>query len=111
MTYKKIVQRLAEDEARAFLENALNENNIPYQWVFLEDSSLEMDKDAGVVYWEARFSIILKDHAGTIVTVGGTADDLVGVCASVIWKGDRQNIVWMAVKKTRESLGIKEMSL
>ena len=104
MTYKKIVERLVEDKARAFMEKALADNGIEAEYVIVDGSTLENDRKRDTVFWETVLTARINNIRRKYI-VGGTADDLCGICASVIWNG-KHDILWMSVKQTREELGI-----
>lgn len=109
MTYKKVVEHLIEANARKWLEEILNENGIEYDYTMTMGSTLENDKDTDTIYWETVFTVRVNGIRKSVI-VGGTADDLCGICTSVLWdKG--KNILWMSVKKTREVLGIETLNL
>lgn len=110
MTYKKIVEFEIEQDARKWVEEVISESGYeevygkPY--VFIDSIELENDKRCDIVFWtvkaDVRFeSNMLRRH----LEVGGTADDLCGICHSVIWDA-AHDILWMSVKSTREALGI-----
>ena len=112
MTYKAIVKEMIRAEAKGWLESVLEQHLINYR--FMDSGSVTemyIDKEQDTVYWAVKVSLNMAVFGpDTVVKVGGTADDLLGICCSVIWDGNG-NIIWMANKDTRGSLGITEFKL
>ena len=105
-SYKKIVAHLLEMTAQSWVEQLLEKNGIEYTFTSVRETEMENDKEEGTVYWKVPIEISRKGNIfPTVVIVGGTADDLCGICKSVIWD-DKKEIIWMTVKETREKLGI-----
>lgn len=104
MTYKKIVEYMVEDKARQWIEKVLNENSITAEYITVEGSTLENDKERDTVFWETVLTARIDGIRWKYI-IGGTVDDFSGLCASVIWN-IKKDILWMSVKKTREDLGI-----
>ena len=113
MTYKKLAIELIRREADKWLEEVLKENGVCYHWVHTSDPTIEDCKEKDMFYWDCRANVVLSDspkYETVRVIIGGTADDLVGVCSSVLWNEDKK-ILWMSVAKTREQLGIEKLDL
>lgn len=113
MTYKKALAHLIEEAAQNWLGKILEENKptIGKTYTF-QDGNVEFEMEKDVIYWTVKFEIRKeKSYVPYHVAVGGTVDDLVGLCCSVIWASDKRKILWMNVPSTRESLGIKEFQL
>lgn len=104
MTYKKIVEMLIEEKARKFMDKVLEENRIEAEYVCVDGSTLENDKKRDTIFWETVLTVRINNIRRKYI-VGGTADDLCGICASVVWNG-KHDILWLSVKETREELGI-----
>lgn len=112
MTYKAIVERMIEIEATKFVEKTLQNSNIDYSFAEAWETNMENDKQADTIFWEVEVKIYDRKHLiPTRVIVGGTADSHCLICSSVIWDSNKKNILWMAVKETREELGIKEFKI
>ncbi len=106
MTYKKIVAHLLEMTAQSWVEQLLEKNGIEYTFTSARETEMENDKERDTVYWKVPIEISRKGNIiPTMVIVGGTADDLCGICKSVIWD-EKNEIIWMAAKETREKLDI-----
>lgn len=105
MTYKKIVEMLVEDKAKSWLEKVLGDNLVDYDYIFVEGSTLENWKEPDTILWETVLTV-KTDGIRRGVIIGGTVDDITGICPSVIWNA-KKDILWMAVEKTREDLGIE----
>ena len=112
MTYKAIVKELIRNDAKAWVEKLLKENGIAFRYTHSETTELEHDKESNSILWTAKIEIKMEGQA-TLLTVyaGGTADDLLGICHSVIWNSDKKKILWMSSYDTRKSLGIKAFQI
>lgn len=110
MTYKAIVERMVERKAETWVRDLLNESGFNYDWTGAEIAPMENEK------WHFSWTVNVditsrKDgYSHRYVVVGGTVDDLVGICCSCIWD-ENHNIIWMAVPETRKALGIKEFKI
>lgn len=105
MTYKAIVKRMIEIEATRFVEKTLDANEVDYHFATAEDCTMENDKESDTIFWNAEVKIYGAAFPVTVI-VGGTADDHCLICSSVIWNKEKNRILWLAVKETREELGI-----
>lgn len=112
MTYKAIVKEMVRTEACKWVESLLKENDIEFRYVCAntEDVNLENDKKADQVYWDVKVEIWRSSWDITLI-VGGTVDDMCGICKSVIWDRSQRNILWMSVEETRKQLGIGEFKI
>lgn len=111
MTYKKIVANLVEEDARNWMEKVLDANGYDKAFIFVEDVELENDKERDTVFWSVKVEVRFeRDILRYCFEIGGTADDLCGICHSVIW-GRNREVLWMSVKETREDLGIESFKL
>lgn len=109
MTYKKIVYGMIDRDSRQWVEKVLKDHGIEYKWVSaLTEVKTEPDKDMGFLY-ECAIEITLEKCIHKTVIVGGVVDEY-AIHHSVIWNEKRQ-IIWMAVEKTREALGITEFKV
>ena len=112
MTYKKIVEGIVERESRQWVKELLKENGIE-GCIFSEGVKLENEKEHDQFSWEVELRVYVEGEEKTLI-VGGVADD-VGIYKSVIWKADHwknlRDIIWMAVKNTRDCLGITEFKI
>ena len=109
MTYKKIVIDILQQQSREWVEKLLNENGIEYDFTWSDILELENDKEQDMIYWTVEVTVGMNGLR-KVLQVGGTADDLTGICKSVIWDS-KKNIVWMSVKETRDQLGITEFNI
>ena len=110
-SYKKIVAHLLEMTAQSWVEKLLENSGIEYNFTSAKETEMENDKGMDTVYWKVPIEISRKGNIfPTVVIVGGTADDLCGICKSVIWD-EKKEIIWMAVKETREKLGIDKFDI
>ena len=111
VTYKRIVKMLVEQEANAWLKKVLKENKVEYLFLSTSDPTMEIDKEIDSYLWEMKAEVYMDRYLKHEVIVGGTVDDLCGVCCSVIWNNGKKDTIWMAVPKIREALEIKEFKL
>lgn len=114
MTYKKIVKNLIREEADKLVREALKESGIEYRYTtaFDEDVKMENDKDTDQIFWDAIVRVTTQEWREATYKVGGTADDCVGICASVIWDAHEDyKALWYAVKSTREFFDIKALKI
>ncbi len=111
MTYKAIVKMMVRTEAVAWIEKLLEKNNISYKWTDAEVVSMENDKDTDTVLYDVRVDITLPGYTKTSVYVGGTVDDICGICTSCIWDRNHKDVIWYNVEHTREYFGIKEFKI
>ena len=110
MTYKKIVERMIEMSVCRWVANLLVEYDIDYKYITPEISNIE--KEGNLHYqWEVEVKIALPDYRKVTVIAGGTVDDIVGICNSVIWNYDKKKILWMGAESTRKKLGIMEFKI
>lgn len=111
MTYKKIVERMVEEEARRFVENALDVNGYDNAFVFVDSVDFEHSKASDLFYFTVCVDVRFKyDIAPHHIEVGGTVDDSCGICASVIWN-KKHDALWMSVPETRKTLGIETFDI
>lgn len=111
MTYKAIVKEMIRMSATEWIGKLLAENGIKYHYTVSDVTEMENDKKTDTIYWNVRIEIHDERWSYKEVNVGGTADDMVGICNSCIWDADKKNIIWMSVESTREDLGIKEFKV
>ena len=109
MTYKAIVKELIRTEAETWVEKLLKDNNIEYKYTSSTVIEMENDKKYDHILWQAAIDITFNNRHKKVV-VGGTADDVLGICKSVVWDGGL-NIIWMSRKETRDQLGITEFKI
>lgn len=109
MTYKKCLEHLITVKSRKWIESLLAESSIQYRFVSCDDAVIEKDDD-GSFLWTCRVHVHTGEYGHEVVDVGGTVDDLVGICKSVVWDVNHM-IVWMSSKGTREALGIEQFKL
>lgn len=110
MTYKAIVREMIRTKAEGWVDELLHSNNIKHQFTVTGEVSMEIEKEH--IFWDVEVEIFFAGKWNpTVVHVGGTADDMVGICNSCILDADKKNIIWMNVKKTREEIGIKEFKV
>ena len=113
MTYKAIVKEMVRREAERWIRTLLDENNILYKWTSSEITDIKADKDSNGFLWEVKVDVCGipgRNYVNTIY-VGGSVDDVIGICCSVIWSADRKTIIWMASEETREDLNIKKFRI
>ena len=108
MTYKSVLARVIEDEARAWVEEVLQENGIKASRLYTEDAVVK--KEDGNIYWDVKVIVQLENGSRRTVIAGGTACDMFGISKSVIWDSEK-NIIWMSVAKSRKQLGIEKLRL
>lgn len=114
MTYKAIVKEMIRREAERWVCSIMDENNISYKWTSSETTDIEADKDSNGFLWEAKVDVYGRPGCGNgyiRMLVGGSVDDMIGICCSVIWSADKKTIIWMASEETRKDLGITEFRL
>lgn len=110
MTYKAIVSNLVSDATREWVKAVLKENGVEYKWVYAGTPKIEKGSAYGFL-WEAEATVYFEDRPSVTVIVGGTVDDLVGICCSVMWDESKTNTLWMSVEDTRRCLGITELKI
>lgn len=115
MTYKAIVKEMVREKARKWVNSLLNENNISYEYTLTANIDIKLDKESDCFLWEVIADIYGIPGCGRLgyirVCVGGSADDLLGICCSVIWSSDKKTIIWMASDETRKDLNITEFKI
>lgn len=111
MTYKKIVKSMVQQNAVNWFEKLMSENGFEC-FVFVNDVEFENDKEKDTIFWTVKVDVYFKSDVGVrkYYEIGGTVDDLCGICCSVIWDNNHE-IIWMSVKESREALGIKELKI
>jgi len=110
MTYKAIVKELIKMEAMGWLENLMKEHGIDFMWTCGTVTEMENDKQSDSILWTVEVGVTLPGYEKVTVKVGGTSDDLIPVCCSVI-QDKGHNILWMASPSTRENLGIEKFKI
>ena len=114
MTYKAIVKEMIRREAERWVCSIMDENNISYKWTSSEISDIKMDKDYNSFLWEVKVDVcgIPGQRVYSLpLYIGGSVDDMIGICCSVIWSMDKRKIIWMASEETRKDLNITEFKL
>ena len=109
MTYKKILESMIRTESMNWIESLLADSSIQYRFVSGDDAVIERDDDGSFV-WSCRVKVYTEDYCQYTVEAGGTVDDMLGICKSVVWD-ENHMIVWMARQGTREALGIEQFKL
>ena len=109
MTYKKIVEEMLRTDSTEWVNDLLKENEIPYKWVF--GCGVEMEKEKDEILYTVLCEIVLENYSKRYVKVGGTVDDILGICHSAIWDGKQKNVIWMNTESGRDALKIKEFKL
>ncbi len=114
MTYKAIVEGMTRGIAKQWVQQLLDDNGIKYRWVDCDEASFENDRPN--LLWTCKVDIVLENYVHRSVIVGGSADDMIGICCSAIWRdiGEQslgKEPIWMNSCKSRWSLGIKEFRL
>lgn len=109
MTYKAIVRNMIRHESEKWVQKLLAEYNIEHKFTTVGCIEMENDKEKDVIYWTTGIGVWVPGGYVTL-EVGGTADDILGICKSVIWD-EKHNIIWMGAKETREQLGITEFKI
>ena len=107
MTYKKIVQKLIADEADKYIYSLVS--NIRYSSA--GKPHMEHDNDSDSILWDVVVTIVTDDRTQHKVCVGGTADDLIGICVSCVWDEEKKKLLWMSRQTARKELGIVEFIL
>lgn len=112
-TYKSIVECMVEESAIAWVKEILDKEKIGHTFVDACHVAFEHDNNCGHYMWEVNVSIVQPGpgYRHKYIVVGGTVDDIVGICNSCIWDAEKKKILWMNVEKTRESLGITRFVL
>lgn len=110
MTYKQIVIGIVEKTAEEFVTDVLSAAGIKFRWTRSHIQDLSYDRETAGYLWGVHVTVALPDITTRTVSVGGTADDILGVVPSCILDG-KGNTLWMASEKTREHLGIKRFKL
>ena len=114
MTYKAIVKELVRQDAEHWVRNLLHINKISHKWTSSEIADIKADKEYNGFLWEAKVKVCGIPGARNYVTtiyVGGSVDDMIGICCSVIWSADKKTIIWMASEETRKDLNITEFRI
>lgn len=115
MTYKAIVKEMIRREADKWIHDLLEEHEISHRYISAEVVDMHIDKDSDCILWEVMADVYGAPGYGllgyTKVYAGGCADNLIGICPSVIWSADKKTIIWMASEETREDLGITEFHI
>lgn len=111
MTYKAIVSNLVSDAAMEWVKAVLKENGVEYRWVYAATPKIERGSAYGGFLWEAEATVSFEGRPSVTVIVGGTVDDLVGICCSVMWNESKTETLWMSVEDTRQCLGITELKI
>lgn len=108
MTYKKIVESMLRTSAEQWVKDLMRKNLIGYRWIDSDTPHMEARKDD--ILYDVKITVTMFDYQKKTLFVGGCVDDYIGISNSVIWD-ENGHILWMAVEKTRESLGITEFKI
>lgn len=115
MTYKAIVKELVRQKAIRWIYDLLEEHEISHRYTFAKVVDMHIDKDSDGILWEVKVDVYGAPGCGligyTTVYAGGSADELIGICPSVIWSSDKKTIIWMASEQTRKDLNITEFRI
>lgn len=109
MTYKSIVTAMIEKDSQNWIEGLLGKHDIEFRWTETEIKELKYNKYDYL--YVCNVKVIFPNYKRVVLEVGGTVDDILGICHSVIWNEDGNQIVWMNQEKTREQLGIEEFKI
>lgn len=107
MTYKAIVTALVEKSARKWVAKLLLEAGYVDYRVFADGTDITNDPEADMMLWNVKVFAWIGQTRHDF-EVGGTVDDLCGICNSVIWDDGRHTILWMETASAREQFGITE---
>lgn len=110
MTYKSIVENLITEDAEKFLQEALNKSAIEFKYTTPEKVTMDRNKEDDTIYWEATFTVKKDFLDWTPVIVGGTCDDIIGICSSVIWD-ESYHPLWFSQKSSREAHRITKLAV
>lgn len=110
MTYKAIVKNMIAEAADAWVRDLMKEAGIRFDWTSTEVAKLEDEKHS--ILWTAYVDVVDRADGYThrFAEVGGTVDDMIGICCSVIFD-EKHNPIWFAVPDTRKAFGIEEFKL
>ena len=109
ITYKSIVTAMIEKDSQNWVERLLEKNNIEFKWT--ETRITELEYNNHDYLYGCNVKIVLPNYKRVVLEIGGAVDDILGISHSVIWSEDRNQIIWMNQKKTREQLGIEEFKI
>lgn len=109
MTYKTIVANMVREDSRNWLKKLLGDNNIEYKWVDTDNPDLQKEGNDNILY-SCEIRVYREKYRPQTVTIGGTVDDILGICHSVIWN-EKHDIIWMSREETRKSLGIDKFEI
>ena len=110
MTYKAIVKGLIQNASEEWVRSLLDEIGYQYSWTQAEIIDLRDEKEH--ISWRCLVEVVSRPYGYTnrSFEVGGTADDLFGILPSCIFD-QKHNLIWMANKDTRKTLGIEEFKI
>ena len=109
MTFKSIVIGMIERDSQKWIEKLLDRFGIEYKWVTVSAGAVTLEKDTVGYVYSCKARVTLERYNYADIEVGGAVDNM-GMYHSVIWDAKHQ-IIWMAVEKTREALGITEFKV
>ena len=106
MTFKAIVKFMVGKEATEAIENLLKENGIEYKFALTE--GVEFEKEYNIHFlWTVGVKIHFERHSCTY-KIGGTVDDLLGICVSCVWNNDE--LVWLFNPESRKAMGFERFA-
>lgn len=110
MTYKAIVKGMIQNASEEWVRSLLDEIGFEYDFTSCETAKMEDEKEH--ISWRCFVDVVSRAHGYThrFFEVGGTADDLFGILPSCIFD-QKHNLIWMANKDTRKTLGIEEFKI
>lgn len=108
VSYKSIVSNLLMEDSKAWVSQLLKGIDIDYNWLDAKIMQLEKEHDIDSILYSCEIRI-WKGYPRTLL-VGGTVDDIVGICHSVIWN-EKHDIIWMSREEARKSLGIDKFEI
>ncbi len=108
MTFKSVVNHLVQDKAFTAFKKLMDESGIEYWYISPEDVEFEKYKNIHY-YWSMNAEVQFNRNHSCVYKIGGTVDDLIGICVSCIHKNNE--LVWLFNPESREKLGIKKFEI
>lgn len=109
MTYKKIVNEMLKRDSVEWVRELMKKNNIDHRWIDAGDPYIERRTDD--MLYSVKLTVTMRDYEKKELEVGGSIDDLIGLCHSCVLDASNGHILWMNVPDTRKLIGITEFQM
>lgn len=114
MTYKGIIEMMIERESINWVEDLLKKNGFENYCTIGNGVEITKDKRVDYFLFDAKikvFGLEIGVNNEKQLIIGGTVDDTIGICTSVIWNADKSKVIWTSASDTRDLFKITDFEI